>query len=591
MKNYFNYLFIAILMLVSACAKEEHNDDLSGNNSTVTTTIIGRIFDENGIVLPGANVFIGNKSATTNLWGVYVIEDAVVSKARSLITVKKSGYWDQIGTFKPNSGVTSTSDLCLYSSAATHSVNSLAGGTITTTDGASIQFPVDAFEKMDGTSYTGTVTLTVHHLPRSAHLFSLKAPGTDFKGKSLSNTIENLVSFGMIGATIKDGSGNELKLKNGKKATISLPVHSAQLAIASPSIPLWHFNDVTAMWEEEGIALFNGSYYTGEVSHFSWWNCDDPGGCPVSGKVLDCNNLPRAYCQIVIDSNLMGPTTDVYGNWSGIISYGQSQILHAEYIDNTTFQLYTSLSHTVPSLSPNTSYAVPDFIFSNLNCYNLSGTINNCIGQPSVATVLVIHNNNLLGYQYTSNGQFSINVGNIGNVPLQVIAYKGLYSTSLSINFGTGLNLNVGTLSLCDTVNLSNNVIMTFSNQNLGNIPFTLDVTSCVVTPDSGKYNINMAYTDSTTGNTANFVITTPSYVNGNYNWNSANSYVSGNIFYQGINYTILQNPPGGSTRLLNSPLAGGYVKGSFSGPVLLFGGPIVLPGNLTSTFEIYRNN
>jgi hypothetical protein len=590
MKNYFNYLFIALLMLVSACAKDENND-LSGSNSTITTSIIGRIFDESGIALPGADVFIGNKSATSNPWGIYIIEDVVVPKDRSLITVKKAGYWDQVGSFKPKSGSVSYSDLCLYSSANTHTVDALLGGTITTSEGASIQFPADAFEKLDGTAYTGTVSLTVHHLSRNANLFSLKAPGTDFKGKSLSNTIENLVSYGMIGATLKDGIGNELKLKSGKKAIIILPVHATQLAVAPPSIPLWHFNDATAIWEEEGTAIFNGIMYTGEVSHFSWWNCDDPGGCPINGKVLDCNNQPRAYCQIVIEPNLMGPITNGYGDWSGIISFGQSQILHAEYIDNASSQSYSSLSHTVPSLSPNTPYVVPNLVFSNLNCYNVSGTINNCLGQPSLATVLVIHNNNLLGYQYTSNGQFNINVGNVGNVPLQILAYKGLYSTALNTNFGTGLNLNLGTLSLCDTVNLNNNVIMTFSSATIGNIPFSLDVSSSSVNFISGKYEMTMAYTDSASGDSSTFIITTPLYANGLYNWNNTNTGIGGSVFYQGVLYNILQNPPGGSTTYTNTPAPGGNLRGTFNGPVLLSGGILSLPGTMTANFDVYRNN
>ncbi|MBK9318869.1 MAG: hypothetical protein IPM91_08665 [Bacteroidetes bacterium] len=102
----------------------------------------------------------------------------------------------------------------------------------------------------------------------------------------------------MIGAKLFDGSGNELRLKNGVTATLSLPVIPEQLTSAPSSIPLWHFNEVTALWEEEGTAIFNGSNYTGEVSHFSWWNCDAPGGVIVSGRVLDCNLNPGGCIHI-----------------------------------------------------------------------------------------------------------------------------------------------------------------------------------------------------------------------------------------------------------------------------------------------------
>ena len=465
MKNSVTYFFIAFLFLVTSCSKDDNNENLSGNASTVKTTIIGRVFDESGAGLSGADVYIGNKTASTNLWGIYVIEDAIVAKSRSIITVKKAGYWDQVGTFKPKAGGTSSSNLCLYSSMNTHTVNAVLGGTITTIDGASIQFPVDAFEKMDGTTYTGTVALTVHHLSRSANLFSLKAPGTDFKGKSLSNTIENLVSFGMIGATLKDGSGNELKLKNGKKATISLPVHAAQQAIAAPSIPLWHFNEVTALWEEEGTALYNGSMYTAEVSHFSWWNCDVPGGVLAHGYVFDCNNAPYANASIENDDS-PDVISDINGYWSGLIEPNSIQKLQA--ISYSTTSTDSSLPFYTPSLPDFSNLTVPDFHLLNTNCVVISGNVNNCAGQATPATILVINNNQLMNYYYSTNGIFNFGFPSLPPSTIQIIVYKDAYSTAATFNYnGTG-NIVAGTLSLCDTTNYTNDAVLIFTNTQIG---------------------------------------------------------------------------------------------------------------------------
>ncbi|MBK7683126.1 MAG: hypothetical protein IPJ26_11985 [Bacteroidetes bacterium] len=80
-------------------------------------------------------------------------------------------------------------------------------------------------------------------------------------------------------------------------------------------------------------------------------------------------------------------------------------------------------------------------------------------------------------------------------------------------------------------------------------------------------------------------------YANGTYNWNSTNTSVSGVIFYQGINYFVLPNGSGGSTTLINSPNPGDYVRGTFSGPVLLSGGLTSLTGTLSASFDVYRNN
>jgi hypothetical protein len=591
MKNYLKSTIIVLLLLVSACAKDENNDNLSGNNSMVTTTIIGRIFDENGIALPGANVFIGNKSAATNLWGVYVIEDAVVSKTRSLITVKKAGYWDQVGSFKPKPDEVSAADICLFSAANTHTLDAMTGGLISTLDGASIQFPTDAFEKMDGTAYTGTVSLTVHHLPRNTNLFSLKTPGTDFKGKTSSNVITNLISFGMIGATLKDASGDELRLKSSKKATISVPVHALQLAAAPPSIPLWHFNKATGIWEEEGLALFNGMNYTGEVSHFSWWNYDIPGGATISGKVFDCISNPVYSATIYMDPGLMGPTTNSNGEFYGQITPNLSQTIYAQKYDTSLLQNISSLNFTIPPTLSGNNVIVPALYLQTPNCYYVYGKIKKCNGPSSMGTVLVFKNNNLIGYEYTKTGSFNIQVGDIGNSPIVVIAYQGLYSKTLSTNFNAGTSLNVGDLILCDAVNLSNNVIMTFSSPTIGNVPFSLNVSSCSINFISGKYEMNVAYTDSASGNSSSFVITTPLYATGLYNWNNTNTGISGNVYYQGLMCNILQNPPGGTTTFTNTPAVGGNIRGTFSGPVSLSNGVINVPGTMTANFDIYRNN
>ena len=68
MKNYLSYLFYALLFTISACTKDGNNETLPCHSSTVKTTIIGRVFEENGNALSNANVINGNNSATTNIW-------------------------------------------------------------------------------------------------------------------------------------------------------------------------------------------------------------------------------------------------------------------------------------------------------------------------------------------------------------------------------------------------------------------------------------------------------------------------------------------------------------------------------------------
>jgi hypothetical protein len=57
-------------------------------------------------------------------------------------------------------------------------------------------------------------------------------------------------------------------------------------------VPLWHFDEASARWVQEGTATLGGTgaaqYYEGTVTHFSYWNADqvaetvDLEGCVVT---------------------------------------------------------------------------------------------------------------------------------------------------------------------------------------------------------------------------------------------------------------------------------------------------------------------
>ena len=56
MKNSLKYFFIAFLFLANSCSKDDNNENLSGNSSTIKTSITGRILDQNGTAISGATV-------------------------------------------------------------------------------------------------------------------------------------------------------------------------------------------------------------------------------------------------------------------------------------------------------------------------------------------------------------------------------------------------------------------------------------------------------------------------------------------------------------------------------------------------------
>ena len=55
---------------------------------------------------------------------------------------------------------------------------------------------------------------------------------------------------------------------------MTVAINAAQMSTAPATIPLWSFNETTGIWQEEGSATKVRNAYVGNVSHFSWWNCD-----------------------------------------------------------------------------------------------------------------------------------------------------------------------------------------------------------------------------------------------------------------------------------------------------------------------------
>ena len=84
-----------------------------------------------------------------------------------------------------------------------------------------------------------------------------------------------LTSYGMMAVELIDASGSKVQLAEGKLATLSFPIPEAARASAPQEIPLWHFSEA-GVWVEEGFAERRGNMYVGEVSHFTFWNCDIP---------------------------------------------------------------------------------------------------------------------------------------------------------------------------------------------------------------------------------------------------------------------------------------------------------------------------
>jgi photosystem II stability/assembly factor-like uncharacterized protein len=159
-------------------------------------------------------------------------------------------------------------------------------------------------------------------------------------------------SFGFADINIT-ADGKELKLADGKKATLTYPVAASQKANAPATIPLWYYDYDKGQWIEEGAATLEGEKYVGEVSHFTPWNIDVPiETSTLMGRVVDGDGDPIANAFVWCTSQSGGwgfrTYSDENGEYSSIVE-ADTEIEAIAYYSGLNSQIETILTGTAGS--------------------------------------------------------------------------------------------------------------------------------------------------------------------------------------------------------------------------------------------------
>jgi uncharacterized protein (TIGR02145 family) len=186
------------------------------------------------------------------------------------------------------------------------------GGVVTLSNGTSITFPTNAVKNPStGSLYSGTVSVSAHYIDPTAEDIAGIMPG-DLRGLRENGDLNVLVSYGMLVVELNGSAGENLQVADGKKATLSMSIPNSLTSSAPATIPLWYFDEVTGLWKEEGAATKVGNQYVGDVSHFSYWNCDIPRPhVPYHCRLLYSDGSPASNVEVVLtDVNYNGGGTN-----------------------------------------------------------------------------------------------------------------------------------------------------------------------------------------------------------------------------------------------------------------------------------------
>ena len=284
--------------------------------------LAGYVYDQEGKPVADALVQIYSGMTRTNEHGVFSFGTTRLDKQGTYVRVIKSGYMTGSDMVYPTDGK-NMSYVQLLEIKKEKSFESSIGGEIAISGGGKLVFPPDAISKTDGSSYSGKVYATAYFLSPNDPDLGDKMPGALIAQRTNGNTVV-LGTAGMFAAELRDANGNKLNIKNGNKVRFEIPARSDA---RPPVIELWHFDESKGVWKEEGMATLSSGMYTGEVSHFSFWNCDVPFPLiNVCGKVLNKNGEPIAYARVRVSAeglNAAYGLTDERGEFCGKMPKGK----------------------------------------------------------------------------------------------------------------------------------------------------------------------------------------------------------------------------------------------------------------------------
>ncbi len=311
---YKSLLFLMITAVFFSCRKDEikYEEDIVIIQTTENgeVELQGHITDTDKKSVSGVDVTVGDQTVITDDYGFFRIENADVVNGNVVLAIEKENFIPQ---YKKIPVVQGMKDAIVRASLLSdqntnHTFQSDELTTITGNGGHSVTFLPNSIMKEDGSDYNGTVIFSSYYIdPTRSDLVDIM-PG-DLSAINLLGQEVQLVSFGMLYGELVSPAGKSLQIKEGSTATIELTIQDAQLSKAPSQIPLWSFDEFTATWLEEGVAVTQGNKYVAKVSHFSFWNCDAPFPVvEVTGYAYDQDGLPISNATIFVTVPELGVT-------------------------------------------------------------------------------------------------------------------------------------------------------------------------------------------------------------------------------------------------------------------------------------------
>ncbi len=456
-------LFATFIFIIFSCRKDNTTtvvDFVPDNEEKIETELVGQVIDESGSPIADANIRIAGNNIQTNEDGIFRFTSIQLGSKGELAIIEKDGFYTNFKRIIPNEEETFIKFGLTAKSNPTGIFQATEGGIISRQGKEKITFEANSIVDASGKEYTGSVTVFSDFFNKDKPYLEEIMPG-DLSGLNQQGAAVQLETYSMVLVELYDEDGAELNLKKGTTAKIEFPV-SQQTPNPPSEIALWSMDENTGLWIEEGTATYDGTAYQAEVSHFSYWNCDDP--FPVltlSGQFFDLKGIPMAYRKVNISFPKRGTMGSGYTNGNGVFSglVPANEVLELSIYNTCEVLIY---EERVGPFSENTRLQT---VFADVleQTTNVTGRIVDCNGQPVSEGFVTISDE--LGrsnfFVAEPDGSFNVDYVNCGATTLKVKGSDAIeFTESDEVRlFDKGqATLNAGTLTTCTEITETLNI-------------------------------------------------------------------------------------------------------------------------------------
>ncbi|TNE54470.1 MAG: hypothetical protein EP344_14155 [Bacteroidetes bacterium] len=454
MKNW-KILFV-LLALSSAVWLACNKDVLQPTNEgpMVRVSFAGVVVGEQNKPLIGARVRVGGQAVFTDENGVFRLPEVSLPANNAILQVEHTGYFSYSRAFFVEKGSIQNLNIQLLYKQPVHSFVATQSATAQVGD-ARLHFPANSVARADGSAYSGIVQVHARYLDPTDPDLGRHMPG-DLRGITTGGEEQTLATFGMIGVELSTPAGDPLQVAAGEQVELEMPIPAEKLAAAPDRIPLWHYDDETARWIEEGAADKVGDRYVGKVSHFSFWNCD--AGFPLiklDGQIfLENNEQPLTWASVRLTIVSSGwhsyGNTDQNGYFGGGIPVNETLLMEVLY--HSPCGTETLYSETIGPFQNNTTLPSIILQLQNSDALAVSGRLLDCAQQPVVNGYVQYDYGFQLQQAFTdANGAFSFTTLYCNTAPLSITGYDldALTTSQIQTYTNPVSPLQTGDITVC----------------------------------------------------------------------------------------------------------------------------------------------